>query len=110
MTRLVSVLSLLLAALLLYWLDANAIVVGRLAIPARALLSASVAILGLIGVRPGFRPSCGSPVVFTGFFVIPLLFFVALYFFLLLPQREGEGFAVSKCSVPSSTDASSNGM
>jgi len=110
MTRLVSALSLLLAALLLYWLDANAIVVGRLAIPARALLSASVAILGLIGVRPWLSPFLRSPVVFTGFFVIPLLFFVALYFSLLLPQREGEGVRGEQILSALITDASSNGI
>ena len=78
MIRLLSAVSLLLAALPLYGLDANAIVVGRLAIPVRALLSASVAILGLIGVRPWLSPFLPSPLVFTGFFVIPLLFFVGL--------------------------------
>jgi len=91
MTRLVSALSLLLAALLLYWLDANAIVVGRLAIPARALLSASVAILGLIGVRPWLSPFLRSPVVFTGFFCHPAAFLCRALLFSLAPSTRGGG-------------------
>jgi hypothetical protein len=110
MPRLLSASSLLLAALLLYWLDANAVLVGRLAIPSRALLSAAVVILGLVGVRPWLSPFLRSPTVFAGFFVIPLLFFVALYFFLLLPQREGEGIRGEQILSALITDASSNGI
>ena len=91
MIRMLAVLSLGSAVALFYWLDANAVLVGTFAFPLRALLSAAVGVFVLFGVRPWLSPFLRSPSVFAGFFVIPYLFFVGLYYFLLLPQREGEG-------------------
>ena len=108
--RLLSALSLLVAIVLFYWLDANAVFIGRLAIPLRAILSGAVAVFCLLGVRPWFSPFLRSSPVFAGFFVIPILFFVSLYYFLLLPQREGEGVRGEQILSALITDASSNGI
>ena len=110
MIRMLAVLSLVAAVALFYWLDANAVLVGTFAIPLRALLSAAVGVFALFGVRQWLSPFLRSPSVFAGFFVIPYLFFVGLYYFLLLPQREGEGVRGEQILSALITDASSNGI
>jgi hypothetical protein len=110
MIRMLAVLNLVSAVALFYWLDANAVLVGTFAIPLRALLSAAVGIFALFGVRPWLSPFLRSSSVFAGFFVIPYLFFVGLYYYLLLPQREGEGVRGEQILSALITDASSNGI
>jgi hypothetical protein len=110
MSRLLPFASLLLAAVLLWWLRSYALLFGTLALPVRALIVAPLFVFSLLAVRPLLPAFLRGRSVFAGFFVIPVVFFVALYYFMLLPQRAGEGVRGEQLLSALITDASSNGF
>lgn len=110
MQRFVPVVSLLLAIVLVLVARSNALMIGTFALPTRALISAPIFLFALLAVRPFLSDFLRTPAAFTGIFVAPVLFFVGLYYFMLLPQREGEGVTGEQLLSALITDASSNGI
>ena len=110
MSKLQPLLFFALALAIVLWLRSEALFYGSLAVELRALVVAPAFVFALLGLRPFLSPYLRSTAAFFGIFLAPTVFFVLLYFFLLLPQREGEGVRAEQLLSSLITDASSNGI
>ncbi len=110
MSKLASLVFFALALAITFWLRSEAVFYGTLALGLRALIVAPAFVFALLALRPFLSAYLRSPAAFLGIFVAPTLFFVVLYFFMLLPQREGEGVKAEQLLSSLITDASSNGI
>jgi hypothetical protein len=98
------------AVLLGYWVLGHGEYLGDQPIPVRAAAVALAALMGLFGARAFLSDFLRSPAVFAGFFLLPSLALIALYYFMMLPQREGTGVRGEQILSALITDASSNGF
>lgn len=106
----ISVTALLIAVATVTYLATNAVSIGQLELPVRALILSIAVVAAMVAVYPLNFQFAGRPRLYLLFVCLPATVPGLVYYLLLLPQQAGAGLQALQLRSELITDRSSNGF